>query len=70
MNKWVRWVDGIAQRKRSRFPPSRPGFDSRRRLVSGRQINKKDNEIEPKKQNQMSPIAIEHENGTWVPGAA
>ena len=27
--------DGIAQRKRSRFPPSRPGFDSRRRLVSG-----------------------------------
>ena len=41
------WGDGIAQRKLSRFPPSRPGFDSRPRLVSGRQ--KKDNEIKPKK---------------------
>ena len=34
------WGDGIAQGKRSRFPPSQPGFDSRRHLVSGRQINR------------------------------
>ena len=32
--------DGIAQRMRSRFPPSCPGFDSQRRLVSGQQINR------------------------------
>ena len=32
--------DCIVQRKRTRFPPSRPEFDSRRRLVSGRQIDR------------------------------
>ena len=59
--------DGIAQRKRSRFPSSRPGFDYRRRLVSGRQINKKDNEIEPKKSIQfLMKIRVNIKNTSWA----
>ena len=40
---WLVWNvpvgDGKAQSKHSRFPPSRLGFDSPRRLISGQQNN-------------------------------